>query len=104
MPYISPISPLYLPYISPATPPRAGLPSGTLTLPLTLPLPLSLSLSLSLSLPLTLILSLSLTLPLTPHPIPDQVSFWDAHAPHIAGGTRTTVAAPLDIIPVYLRA
>ena len=32
------------------------------------------------------------------------VSFWDARAPHIAGGTRSTVAAPLDIIPVYLRA
>ena len=32
------------------------------------------------------------------------VSFWDARAPHIAGGTRATVAAPLDIIPVYLRA
>ena len=40
----------------------------------------------------------------TPHPNPDQVSFWDAHAPHMAGGTRTTVAAPLDIIPVYVRA
>ena len=31
------------------------------------------------------------------------VSFWDARAPHIAGGTRKTVDAPLDTIPVYRR-
>ena len=82
------------------------------------PLPLPLTLPLTLTLTLTPSLSLYPNPTPNPHPHshppphphpyphtnPNQVSFWDAHAPHIAGGTRTTVAAPLDIIPVYLRA